>query len=537
MNGISINKLAKKIDVSADDLIKQLQEVGVSVASKEDLVSGEQQLRLLQRLRSLERVKQQKNVTLADINTATDLEDLNRLLTLAMADRTIQPLIKDEGLESVIDSVLDLVNIPEDELLAAAILGRLGAVARGRKSKVFERADQIFTKEPNTTIEILPDGDAKTYAATILAYLSDSWVSEYAYREALAIDSADNARRELLRANLKREDNIALWLQKITDHVSQYKETKNAETRLKWARRITAVMRDIVYTWRGHIGESVGDHLYNCLASFLILTGKDVDIDQATLYEVLDNLLAILERVIELRFSSALYPSTYAVIVNGKKRLGSGPWGRFISKSTVIPEIRIALLESALVLARQNRTDKQIMAVLTASYNSRPQVSAAIKRHFQDARDLDPDVADWWRSGGDVSGIQRRVEQKVGNTEDSQIGALLINVEDNHEAMSKVERAAVPLLEISDPVLSSTVKKAVDHYKSIEQIIRRLARMRKLTKKYSKGEQLEYNPLEHEMLGGHKAGVRLVLVVRDGIEKDFAGKKKTLVKPWVEPKE
>jgi hypothetical protein len=58
--------------------------------------------------------------------------------------------------------------------------------------------------------------------------------------------------------------------------------------------------------------------------------------------------------------------------------------------------------------------------------------------------------------------------------------------------------------------------------------------MRKLTKTDLKGEHLEYNPLEHEMLGGHQAGIRRVKVVRDGIKKEFAGKTKTLVKPWVE---
>ena len=534
MYGITVKKLAKNIGTSAENLIEQLNEVGADVESKDDLVTGEQQLRLLQRNRSLEHVKIKKNVSVADINSATNLKELEGFLTLAMADRTIHALIKDDGLESVIDSVLDLVIDPEDELLAAAILGRLAAVARGRKSKVFERTDQIFTKEPDK-IETLPDGEAKSYAATILARTSDSWASEYSYREALNIDSADNARKELLNANLKREGNIAQWLEQITEHATQFNAVKNTETRLKRMRRVAAVMRDVVDFWRGDIGEAVGDHLSNCMASFL--TGKLVDLDQNVLHEVLDSLLAILERVIELRFSSALYPSTYAVIEKGKRLLRPGPWGRFINQSTVIPEIRIALLESALVLARQNRSDREIMAVLVATYNSRPQVSAAIKRHFQDARDLDPDVADWWKSGGGVSETQRIVEQKVGNTEDSQIGALLIEVESNREAMDKVGRAVVPLLEISDPVLSSTVKKAVDGYKSIEQTARRLARMRKLTKTDLKGERLEYNSLEHEMLGGHKAGVRRVKVVRDGIKKEFSGKIKTFVKPWVEPEE
>lgn len=534
MYGITVKKLAKNIGTSVENLIEQLNEAGADVESKGDLVTSEQQLRLLQRYRSLEHVKTKKNISIADINSTATLKELDGLLTLVMADRAIHALIKDDGLESVIDSVLDLVVDPGDELLAAAILGRLAAVARGRDSKVFERTDRIFTKKPDN-IETLPDGEAKSYAATILARISDSWASEYSYQEVLNIDSADKARKELLTANLKREGNIAQWLEQITEHATRFNAAKNTEARLKRMRRVAAVMREVVDSWRGDTGEAVGDRLSNCMASFL--PGKLAGLDQKVLHEVLDSLLAILGRVIGLRFSSALYPSTYSIIVKGKRMLGPELWRKFINQSTAIPEIRTALLESALVLARQNRSDKQIMVALVASYNLRPQVFAAIKRHFRDAQDLDPDVADWWISGGDVSETQRSVEQKVGNTEDSQIGALLIEVESSREAMDKVGRAVVPLLEISDPVLSSTVKRAVSGYKRVEQTARRLARMRKLTKTDLKGERLEYNPLEHEMLGGHKVGVRRVKVVRDGIKKEFSGKIKTLVKPWVEPED
>ena len=103
--------------------------------------------------------------------------------------------------------------------------------------------------------------------------------------------------------------------------------------------------------------------------------------------------------------------------------------------------------------------------------------------------------------------------------------------------MDKVGRVVVQYLEISDPVLASTVKKAVDGYLGIAQTAGRLARMRKLTKTDLKGKKLEYNPLEHEMLGGHKSGVRQIKVIRDGINKEFGGKIKTIVKPWVEPAE
>lgn len=532
MVGISIKKLARNMGLSPEVLIDKLQELGVEVETKDDLVSGEQQLILLQSKLLSRDIDQKKNISVSDIENAKSLSELNGALTLAMASRTIQSLIKGDGLKSVIDSILNLIKTYDDELTAASIFGRLAAVAQKRESIVFEEAEKIFSSEPDT-IDTLPDGSAKLNAATIISRISNTWVSEYSYREVFRIDTADKARKKLLSASLNREKNIARWLENISEHAKELNNENNPETRVRRAKRISSIMRDIADSWHGDVGENVGEKISECLTSFL--PEHDIDFDPDNLYDALDCHLAILKRIIELRFSSALYPSTYAILIDGKRYLGSGVWRQYISQSNVLPTIRIALLESALVLARQNRSDRQIMAALAASYNSRTQVSSAIKKHFHGAEDLDPDVADWWKGDEYASGKRSAIEQKVGNTEDSQIGILLIEVDSNREAMEKVGGTVVPLLAISEPVLSSTVKKAVNGYKNIEQTVRRLARMRKLSKPGLKGKRLEYNPLEHEMLGGHKSGVRQVKVIRDGIQKDFSGKVKTLVKPWVEP--
>ena len=368
----------------------------------------------------------------------------------------------------------------------------------------------------------------------VLAHSTKSWVSTYSYREAVRIDTADTSRRELLFANLSREYSISHWIIGITRHNDALKEVNGEDARIKRARRIFSAMRDVASRWRGDVGKDVGISIAECMRIFL--SQAPVDMEPEILHESMDNLLSILCRVIEIRFSSALYSSTYSMIYHGKKIFGPGRWGRFIDRSKIMPNVRNSLLESALVLARQNRSDRQIMDVLLASYGSRTQAAAAIKRHFKDAQDLDPDTADWWCNAGRVSERQRTVEHKVGNSEDSQIGALLIEVDSYREAMDKVARAVVPLLEISEPVLASTARKAVDGFRSIEQTTRRLCRMRKLTKTELVGERLEYNPLEHELLGGHRPGVRGVRVVRDGIKKEFSGRIKTLVKPWVEAK-
>lgn len=541
---VFVQALARDFKLPVADLIAQLQASGADINSEDDLISGQQQLLLLKQTKitntpgpSVNADKKDEDITLDDLHSAQDLETLNNHLTKAMADRTIQALIRDENLDTIADAILARSADEAQPLLAAAALGRLAAVARSpaRAATLFERADQVLHNEPPSLLTLADtDGKQKQYTAQMLTHVSAPWVADYRYREALAIDTADNARRELLAANLTREGNVAHWLVAITQHGSELKGIDNAETRLKRIRRLFGSMRDVADRWHDDVGVDVGLRLADCLKAYLI--GKLADLEQAVLIETVDHLLGILNRVIQLRFSTALYADTYAVLDQGKRTLGPGLWGRFLSRSAAIPDLRIALLEASLVLARQNRTDKQIMTVLVACYSSRAQAAAAVKRHFEDARDLDPDVAGWWRSAGGVSETRRYVEHKVGNTEDAQIGALLIEVESNREAMERLGGSVVDYLSISEPVLASTVKRAADGYVSIAQTARRLARMRKLSKTDMKGARgVEYNPLEHEMLGGHRAGVRLVRVVRDGIQKDFGGKIKTLVKPWVEP--
>ena len=532
MDGIPAKRLASKMGLPVDRLLRHLNEIGIRIESEKEFVTGVQQLRLLQNLPTQEEESSPKTTfKISDVQSSTSLRNLNQFLTEAMSARKIQALIKDKNLNFVIEKILNLVTDPKEQLLAAAVLGRLAAVARGRESEVFSRADEVLTNEP-VSIETLDDADEKTYAAMLLAHSTKLWISNYSYREAVRIDTADTARRELLSANLSREDSISNWITRVTEHASALQEINGEDTRMRRVRRIFSAIRDVATRWRGDVGQDVGKSLTECMRIFL--SNASVDMDQEVLHESMDNLLSVLCRVIEIRFSSALYSSTYSMVYHGKKIFGPGRWGRFIDRSTVMPDVRNSLLECALVLARQNRSDRQIMEVLLASYSSRTQVAAAIKRHFKGAHDVDPDTADWWCNAGRVSETQRTVVHKVGNSEDSQIGVLLIEVDSYREAMNKVARAVVPLLEISEPVLASTARKAVDGYRSIEQTTRRLCRMRKLTKTELAGERLEYNPLEHELLGGHRPGIRRVRVVRDGIKKEFSGRIKTLVKPWVE---
>lgn len=477
----------------------------------------------------------QHEVTLDQVVGADNLQSLNALLTQAMKQQQHQSLIRSDQLGKVVNAVVDLAQSApaEEELFAAAVLGRLAAVARGRETEVYSRGRDIFSQEP-PSIESLADGDEKEYAAKVLAHTDDGWLRGYCAREALAIDTANNARRELLRTLLEMTGSLADGIRQLDALQSVVKAVDPAETRLKRVRRIFESLADVARGYDGDVGQEPGSAISICTIAFV---RGAVGSDREILHATFDAALGVLLRVIELRFSYALHAETYQILLEGKKLLSTGPWSRFIEASLLIHKVQINLLEAALVLARQNRTDKEILKAMEASWPSPADIARAVKKHFKDAVDIDPEVADYWMKLGRVSQSERAVEHKLGNTEDQQIGELLIQLDANRDCMGKLNSGVVPVLKTFDAYQAATVQRAAVGYESIAQVAERLARMRKLSKTDMLGCVVDYNPIEHDMEGGHRSGIRKVRVVRDGILKEFGGKKKTLVKPRVEPEE
>lgn len=474
-------------------------------------------------------------IKLDQVVGAPELKTLNELLTQSMKKMQIQQLIRGPNLVAIVDSVVVLTNSApaEEELFAAAILGRLAAVARGRETDVFSRAPELFSQEP-ASIESLSDGDEKEYAARVLSYTDADWLLPYSSREALAIDTANNARKELLKALLAQAGSVSDCIRLLIDSHAVVKAIDPPDTRIKRVRRIFESLAEVVRNYDGDVGQEPGAALSTLVDS---LVRGATNTDTEAVHAALDSALGILVRVIELRFSHALHSETYQLLQDGKKLLHAGAWARFIEASAVIHKVQINLLETALVLARQNRTDKEILKAMEASWPSVAVITSAVKRHFNGAVDVDPEIADYWLKVGRVSQSERAAEHKLGNTEDQQIGELLIQLDANRDCMDKLNSAVVPVLKTFDHFQAATVQRAATGYLSIAQVAERLARMRKLSKTDWLGDVVEYNPIEHDMEGGHRSGVRRVKVVRDGILKEFGGKKKTLVKPRVVPEE
>ena len=477
------------------------------------------------------------NAALKEIISSSDIRSLKDKMTRLLAKKEFHSVIEGENLIRVIDAVLEINDKENDELLSAAVLGRLAAVARSRKDTVYAKIPELFNEKPES-IETLADPDEKRYASVALRYSDTDWLTNYCFREAFSIDSAGKARRELFKIALDRSENVSQFLESICDHKELISSIEGIDKRATRIRRVFRVLVEILNEWKGECGSEPGEALNKCFGC--LMKSQIREAKEEILFDIINDTLKILQRIIALRLSDAFKADTYKVIETCRRVLGPKHWSSYLSPKSgntlhdvriTLHDVRITLLESVIVLARQERTDNAFISLLADVYGGRSQIN--LKRYFDKYPDIDPETKDWWVKAGDVK--KRHVEHEMGSSEDQQIGALMIEVEDVRQAMEKLERAIIPFLEMHDPVYSSTAKKALAGYVEISRISKQLGRMRKLAALNLKGERMEYNPQIHEMLGGHKPGIRNVKVVRDGVKKVFAGKTKTFVKCWVEP--
>ena len=167
------------------------------------------------------------------------------------------------------------------------------------------------------------------------------------------------------------------------------------------------------------------------------------------------------------------------------------------------------------------------MDVMQSLYLSKAQMMKDLTRHFDKAQELDPDVRQWWVNAGVVTGSSRAVVHKVGISEDQMIGELLIEVL-NTQPLWRHCGTQLRLYLKSMIRFLPKVTGAAAGYADIARNALMLARMRRLSKTALKGEIVEFNPLQHELLSDVRQGVRSVKVVRDGIQKDFGGSIKCL---------
>jgi len=466
-----------------------------------------------------------------NLSTAPDLPRLNKLLTQLMAKKRIQPALADGGLESVVKRIKQLAAAGGalEKMTAAASLTRLAAVSRGGQEIILDEAAHLLTERPET-LSRLASADERTYFASCLSRITGDWVLPYCVEEIVREEGSEKTRSELIKAALGHAESVAVMISMLSPQFFQL--DLSANKRLVRARRVLACLNAELSATEYNCGESIGKSVES-LAKSIFKSKKDV-VQSGLTKDAFDELLELPLAAIRSRFSLALKPETFDALQILRGVVDRKTWREYLNESSTIARTRTCFLESALILARQNRTDDTFMRLLIMVYVDRGFLRGPLEKHFANATDIETVTREWWISLGRSTGEENSVEQKLDISVDHQIGALLIEGDAAEDGMGKLASDIVPLLEISDPVLAPIMKRAHANYTEISRVAKQLAKMRRLELVRERGKTVEYNPSQHEMIGGHQSGVRNVRVIRDGVKKDFGGQIKTILKCWVE---
>jgi hypothetical protein len=463
---------------------------------------------------------------------APDLPHLNELLTRLMAERRLQGVLADGGLELVLERIgqLAVTGPAVEQMMGVASLARLAAVARGNQQLILSKAVDLVPERPEP-LSSLGSADERFYFASCLSAIPGDWVLPYSIDQAITEETSEKTRSELLGVALAQAGDLSLMLSMLS--VQFFHLEMPAEGRLKRARRILISLNAELSKNEHNCEDSIGKSVESL--SRAILKNKKDSVGSDVMHDVFDGLLEFPLAAIKSRFSLALKRETFDVLRILKNVVDQRTWREYLNDSLAVSRTRACLLEASLILARQNKTDDNFMTLLVMVYGGRGFLRGPLEKHFAHATDIEVGIRQWWISLGKSSTEEKEIDQKLDINVDRQIGALLIQIEAAEDAMTKLSSDIVPLLEISDPVLAPIMKRAHGNYNEISRVTKNLAKVRRLALVRESGKVLEYNPSQHEMIGGHRTGIRNVRVIRDGVQKDFGGRMKTILKPWVEP--
>lgn len=472
------------------------------------------------------------------LEEAASLRELDDQLTSVMAARQVQEFIQGDRLTLLVQRAHVLCDEASDEerLLLAAVLGRLGAVARNRSGEVFSGLDR-FMQEPPASMAVLQDGDEKAYAAMAVANLEapgPSWLRGYVIREAFVLDSAENARKALLGILKDRSDDYLSVLGGLAQGFEGL-DIDAPDARLRRVKRVLEAWKEVSQDHFWSLDANPGEALSRVVKAALRNVSGAGEEELAN--EVGDLLFELLLRVVQLRFSYALESATYTPLASMKAYLGTRLWTQLRSHSTVKPRVLSCLREACLVLARQGQTDKAMLDVMKVMYSTRTTMGNDLKRHFEGHHEVDSEVAEWWISGGTKRTTDSKPEKGLKADEDMLIGQLLLEGENARRPLENVRTNLLPLIEefVNDPVIVASLKKGLGGYVELSTVLRQLCRMRRLELSGLEGEVITYNRVRHDMVGGHQPGITQVKVTRDQVVQKLYGRERVVVKAQVEP--
>jgi len=438
-----------------------------------------------------------------------------------IAQRKHHTAVKDKRFQTGIDSLLQIVGDPLaadlDRLLSVAILGRLASTVKRLREVIYKSLHSPLEKilpEPS----LLSEPDDRSYIGYACERIQPEWGVIYCARAAIYEETGEQSRVAFLKALMSMKPDLASLLQLLSEIVHEFipvTEDPGTSTarRLK---RLMAALRIALSETLIEPGEEPGKQLAQvCRAAF-----KDVPApkQEGSLFEAAEGLGAVVHEMVRLRFSLATESSTYSALKVIKSKVPGYVWERFAVASQSLEQVAQDISEALLILAKQGITDDSLAGELAIAAGHEKYGRQMMKKLAKIAG-LSANARNWLAEGENQDPVNTQTPQ--GETrqlnDDSQLADLLVDSLRFQVLGSAGCQQILPEIEMLDPRLGEEVKRLLQRGVALCDTIQTIARRKGLRVRGNPGDEEEYAPLEHEVIGDNR-GIRRVRIIRPVVE-------------------
>jgi hypothetical protein len=385
---------------------------------------------------------------------------------------------------------------------------------------------------------VLDDANDRLAVAQAWRIASTKWWPEYlAAASVQEENTAEKVRSECIQGLLVTAGNLEGVMELLRKNLRELRfGTANPakSSSLRYASILSTLRRS--YTRNPiELGENVGAEFSKLMEESFRSTGQPTG--PATKEAIVEDAARLVHEFVRAKFSRATRASTYSVLDVVRSWYKQPEWAALTETSQGLRILREDICEALRLLLQAGVTDDALSRRLAQTVESGEKSRELLRQMAAEMPGLPVPVRQW------LLGVAPRKESALATESqqrsvDELLAELLIETCKLGDLARLAERDLLPQISVLTPRFADLLSDFIGECKRTLQDLQYVALKRALKVRGSAGEELDFSPLEHEMLDGPRPGVRRVRIVRPAVEATSPdGPSRIVRKAIVEPAE
>lgn len=421
------------------------------------------------------------------------------------------------GIDRIICVASDAKADDLNRLLCVTTLARVASTIRGIRPKLHQALAEVL-ESPLPDPNLLDDVEDRTYIGEACAIALPAWTSMYAARCAVWEESGEQARQAFLVALLKSTADLETALDALVEQLHTWVPVTEepGNTVSKRLRRILAALRAAIADTMPEPGEDPGASLSKVVK--VSYSGASTPTNLEALADTAEEVAGVVHEMVRLRFSLATNSSTYSALNPIQSLFPIPYWKKVVQDSKMVKTVASDIEEALLVIARQGVTDSALVSQLGKALGGEAGARDRLKELAKKSG-LSPEIKVWLTKG--KLEVPRNVRPEVGESrrlsDDALLADLLVDACRFRIKEESDRRQILPEMEILNPAHANELKKLLNYALSLCDATAVIAKRRGLKTRGVPGDEEDYAPLDHEVVGT-ATGFRRVRIIRPVVE-------------------